>query len=117
MSHHSQSAQRRYFPLFRLHCDCSFLTCPAAVDDKQAEAKAEPSPPPSKTEPPIVAETKAQDVAAPNPPSGKKKNSAKKQKTEPGTAKPPSPEFKIMFIAQKHICKSFSFSWGSECLG
>lgn len=60
-----------------------FLTCPAAVDDK---AKAEPSPPPTKMEPPIVAETKAQDGAAPNPTSGKKKNSAKKQKTEPGTA-------------------------------
>lgn len=74
------------FLCFRLHLDCSFLTCPAAVDDQQAEAKAEQAPPPSKKESPIVAETKAQDGTAPNPPSGKKKNSAKKQKAEPGTA-------------------------------
>lgn len=67
-------------------CDSSFLTCHAVVDDQQAEAKAEQAPPTLKKEPPIIAETKVPEGAAPNPPSGKKKNSAKKQKTESGTA-------------------------------
>ncbi|GAA6213618.1 kinectin isoform X5 [Lates japonicus] len=53
------------------------------VDDQQAEVKAEQAPAPVKKEAPIVAETKVMDGAAPSVTSGKKKNSAKKQKTEP----------------------------------
>lgn len=52
------------------------------MEDQQPEVKAEQAP--VKKEPPIVAETKVLDGAAPNATSGKKKNSAKKQKTEPG---------------------------------
>lgn len=55
-----------------------------AVDDQQPEVKAEQAPAPIKKEAPIVAETKVLDGAAPPATSGKKKNSAKKQKTEPG---------------------------------
>lgn len=54
------------------------------VDDQQPEVKAEQAPAPVKKEAPIVAETKVLDGAAPPATSGKKKNSAKKQKTEPG---------------------------------
>ncbi len=54
------------------------------MDDQQPEVKAEQAPAPVKKEAPIVAETKILDGAAPSAPSGKKKNSAKKQKTEPG---------------------------------
>lgn len=54
------------------------------MEDQQPEVKAEQAPAPVKKEPPIVAETKVLDGAAPNATSGKKKNSAKKQKTEPG---------------------------------
>lgn len=53
------------------------------VDDQQPEVKAEQAPAPVKKEAPIVAETKVLDGAAPPATSGKKKNSAKKQKTEP----------------------------------
>ncbi|GAA6213619.1 kinectin isoform X2 [Lates japonicus] len=56
------------------------------VDDQQAEVKAEQAPAPVKKEAPIVAETKVMDGAAPSVTSGKKKNSAKKQKTEPDEA-------------------------------
>lgn len=54
------------------------------MEDHQPELKAEQAPAPVKKESPIVAETKVLDGAAPNATSGKKKNSAKKQKTEPG---------------------------------
>lgn len=54
------------------------------MDDQQPEVKAEQAPAPVKKEAPIVAETKVLDGAAPTATSGKKKNSAKKQKTEPG---------------------------------
>lgn len=57
---------------------------PFLVDDQQTEVKAEQAPAPVKKEAPIVAETKVMDGAAPSVTSGKKKNSAKKQKTEPG---------------------------------
>lgn len=74
--------------LFWMHGDWdwqySSLTGPILVDDQLVEAKAEQATPPVKKEPPIVAETKVLDGAAPVAPSGKKKNSAKKQKTEPG---------------------------------
>lgn len=53
------------------------------ADDQQPEVKAEQAPAPIKKEAPIVAETKVVDGAAPVATSGKKKNSAKKQKTEP----------------------------------
>ncbi|KAM8736552.1 kinectin isoform 2-T2 [Acanthopagrus schlegelii] len=56
------------------------------VDDQQPEVKAEQAPAPVKKEAPIVAETKVLDGAAPPATSGKKKNSAKKQKTEPDEA-------------------------------
>lgn len=75
----------------------SSLTCPILVDDQQVEAKAEQAPPPVKKEPPIVAETKVLDGAAPVAPSGKKKNSAKKQKTEPGIDDIYSPEIYPVF--------------------
>lgn len=54
------------------------------MDDQQQEVKAEQAPAPVKKEAPIVAETKVLDGATPSATSGKKKNSAKKQKTEPG---------------------------------
>lgn len=54
------------------------------VDDQQPEIKAEQAPAPAKKEALVVAETKVLDGATPSAPSGKKKNSAKKQKTEPG---------------------------------
>lgn len=56
------------------------------MDDQQAEAKVEQTQAsaPVKKEAPVIAETKSQDGAVPAPTSGKKKNSAKKQKTEPG---------------------------------
>ncbi|XP_029349825.1 kinectin isoform X2 [Echeneis naucrates] len=55
-----------------------------AVDDQQpAEVKAEQAPASVKKDAPIVAETKVMDGATPNVTTGKKKNSAKKQKTEP----------------------------------
>ncbi|XP_041809387.1 kinectin isoform X7 [Chelmon rostratus] len=53
------------------------------VDDQQQEVKAEQAPALVKKEAPIVAETKVLDGTAPTVASGKKKNSAKKQKTEP----------------------------------
>ncbi|XP_071353929.1 kinectin isoform X6 [Trachinotus anak] len=53
------------------------------VDDQQPEVKAEPAPAPVKKDAPIVAETKVLDGAAPTVTTSKKKNSAKKQKTEP----------------------------------
>lgn len=54
------------------------------MDDQQQEVKAEQAPALVKKEAPIVAETKVLDGTAPTVASGKKKNSAKKQKTEPG---------------------------------
>lgn len=54
------------------------------VDDQQTEIKAEQAPAPVKKDAPIVAETKVLDGATPSATGGKKKNSAKKQKTEPG---------------------------------
>lgn len=68
------------------------------MEDQQPELKAEQAPAPVKKEPPIVAETKVLDGAAPNATSGKKKNSAKKQKTEPGT----DDRMDYMFHALKH---------------
>ena len=76
-------------------CVCNFLcflweknysinSSSVAVDDQQQEVKAEQAPAPVKKEAPIVAETKVLDGATPSATSGKKKNSAKKQKTEPG---------------------------------
>ncbi|XP_040916331.1 kinectin isoform X2 [Toxotes jaculatrix] len=56
------------------------------VDDQQPEVKAEQAPAPIKKDAPIVAETKVLDGAAPSAATGKKKNSAKKQKTEPDEA-------------------------------
>ncbi|XP_039992869.1 kinectin isoform X3 [Xiphias gladius] len=53
------------------------------VDDQQPEVKAEQAPAPVKKEVPIVAETKVLDGATPSVTASKKKNSAKKQKTEP----------------------------------
>ncbi|XP_028250814.1 kinectin isoform X2 [Parambassis ranga] len=53
------------------------------VDDQQPDVKAEQAPASVKKEAPIVAETKVLDGATPSATSGKKKNSAKKQKTEP----------------------------------
>lgn len=55
------------------------LTCHLPVNVQQLEVKAEQSPAPNKKEAPPAAETNVSDA-----PSGKKKNSAKKQKTEPG---------------------------------
>uniref|UniRef100_A0A3Q1JPA3 Ribosome receptor lysine/proline rich domain-containing protein n=1 Tax=Anabas testudineus TaxID=64144 RepID=A0A3Q1JPA3_ANATE len=54
-----------------------------SVDDQQPEVKAVQAPAPVKKEAPVVAETKVLDGATPVVTSGKKKNSAKKQKTEP----------------------------------
>ena len=54
------------------------------MDEQQPEVKAEQAPAPVKKEAPIVAETKVLDGAPPPVTSGKKRNSAKKQKTEPG---------------------------------
>lgn len=54
------------------------------MEDQQPELKQEQAPAPVKKEAPIVAETKVLDGAAPSVTTGKKKNSAKKQKTEPG---------------------------------
>lgn len=54
------------------------------MDNQQPEVKAEQAPAPGKKELLIVAETKVLDGAAPTANSGKRKNSAKKQKTEPG---------------------------------
>lgn len=54
------------------------------MDDQQPEVKAEHAPALVKKEAPIVAETKVLDGATPSATTGKKKNSAKKQKTEPG---------------------------------
>ncbi|XP_041827563.1 kinectin isoform X2 [Melanotaenia boesemani] len=53
------------------------------VDVQQVEVKAELTPAPVKKEAPIAAETKVLDGAPPSATGGKKKNSAKKQKTEP----------------------------------
>ena len=54
------------------------------VDEQQPEVKAEQAPASVKKDAPIVAETKVLDGATPSVTAGKKKNSAKKQKTEPG---------------------------------
>ncbi|XP_037551004.1 kinectin isoform X3 [Nematolebias whitei] len=54
-----------------------------SVEVQQQEVKAEQAPAPVKKEPPSVAETKVLDGATPISTGGKKKNSAKKQKTEP----------------------------------
>ncbi|XP_029317316.1 kinectin isoform X2 [Cottoperca gobio] len=54
---------------------------PVAVNDQQPEVKSEQAP--VKKEAPIVAESKVLDSATPSATTGKKKNSAKKQKTEP----------------------------------
>ncbi|XP_058470951.1 kinectin isoform X2 [Solea solea] len=53
------------------------------VDDRQPEVKAEQAPAPVKKDAPVVTETKVLDSVAPSVTAGKKKNSAKKQKTEP----------------------------------
>ncbi|XP_047466466.1 kinectin isoform X2 [Mugil cephalus] len=57
-----------------------------AADDQQPEIKAEQAPAPVKKEAPVVAETKVLDGATPSATGGKKKNSAKRQKTEPDSA-------------------------------
>lgn len=54
------------------------------MNDQQPEVKAVQAPAPVKKEAPTVAETKVLDGATQVVTSGKKKNSAKKQKTEPG---------------------------------
>lgn len=90
----------------------SSLTCPILVDDQQIEAKAEQAPPPVKKELPIVAETKVLDGAAPVAPSGKKKNSAKKQKTEPGIDDICSPEIFPVFKCTRKCNEKLSlFQW------
>ncbi|KAF3701240.1 Kinectin [Channa argus] len=54
------------------------------VDDQQTEIKAVQAPAPVKKEAPVVGETKVLDGTTQVVTSGKKKNSAKKQKIEPG---------------------------------
>ncbi|XP_068436180.1 kinectin isoform X2 [Clinocottus analis] len=56
---------------------------PVTVNDQQPEVIAERHPAPVKKEAPIVSETRVLDGVIPVVTSGKKKNSAKKQKTEP----------------------------------
>ncbi|KAG7509788.1 kinectin isoform X6 [Solea senegalensis] len=53
------------------------------VDDRQPEVKVEQAPAPVKKDAPVVTETKVLDGVTPSVTAGKKKNSAKKQKTEP----------------------------------
>lgn len=61
-------------------------------DQQQPEVKVVQAPAPAKKEAPIVAETKVLDGATSVVTSGKKKNSAKKQKTEPGNANTVGPQ-------------------------
>ncbi|XP_034418482.1 kinectin isoform X2 [Cyclopterus lumpus] len=58
-------------------------TEPVTVNDQQPEVIAQQHPAPVKKEAPIISETRVLDGATPGATSGKKKNSAKKQKTEP----------------------------------
>jgi len=53
------------------------------VNDQQPEVIAQQQPAPVKKEAPVMSETRVLDGATPAATSGKKKNSAKKQKTEP----------------------------------
>lgn len=78
------------------------LDCHLLVNVQQSEVKAEQTPVPNKKEAPTAAETNVSDA-----PSGKKRNSAKRQKTEPGNED--DSIFMMNFIAYFLKIKPFFF--------